>query len=88
MYFQVQTFATGRSLVQRGPTECAVSEGDHLECTMKRPRAIGLSSHELQHFRYLLHIYENKHLYFAISARKLFQKTSMSIFFAVVFVKS
>jgi hypothetical protein len=37
---QVETAASGRSLVQRRPTESTVSECDHEEWTMRRPRPI------------------------------------------------
>jgi hypothetical protein len=37
---QVEVSATGRSLVQRSPTECVVSERDLETSTMKRPRPI------------------------------------------------
>ena len=34
---QVEVSATGRSLVQRSPTECGVSEYDHEVSIMRRP---------------------------------------------------
>jgi len=36
--FKVEVSATGRSLVQRSPTECDVSEYDIETSTMRRPR--------------------------------------------------
>jgi len=38
VYFQVEVSATGRSLVQRSPTECGVSERDIETSTRRRPR--------------------------------------------------
>ena len=38
MYCQVEVSATGRSLVQRGPTECGVPECDLETLTRRRPR--------------------------------------------------
>ena len=35
---QVEVSATGRSLVQRSPIECGVSECDLETCTSRRPR--------------------------------------------------
>jgi hypothetical protein len=35
---QVEVSATGRSLVQRSPTECGVSQFDLKTSTMRRPR--------------------------------------------------
>jgi hypothetical protein len=35
---QVEVFAAGRSVVQRSPTECGVSECDLGTSTMRRPR--------------------------------------------------
>ena len=43
---QVVDPATRRSLVQWSPTECDESECDSEVSTMRRPRPIGLSSHE------------------------------------------
>jgi hypothetical protein len=46
---QVEVSASGRSLVQRSPTECGVSECDLETSTMRRrrpTRAVELSSHE------------------------------------------
>jgi hypothetical protein len=40
---QVEVSASGRSLVQRSPTECGVSECDHISSTVRRP--LGLSRH-------------------------------------------
>ena len=37
---QVEVSATGRSLVQRSPTECGVFECDHESSIMRRPWAI------------------------------------------------
>jgi len=37
MCCQVEFFATGRSFVQRSPTECGVSERDLETSTMRRP---------------------------------------------------
>ena len=34
---QVEVSASGWSLVQRSPTECGVSECDHLSSIMRRP---------------------------------------------------
>jgi hypothetical protein len=36
MYFQVEVFATGRSLVQRSPTDCGVSL-----CVIQEPENLG-----------------------------------------------
>ena len=36
--FQVEASESGRSLVQRDPTECCVSECDRKTSTMRRPR--------------------------------------------------
>ena len=38
---QVEVSATGRSLVQRSPTECGVSECDVETLTMRKPRPTG-----------------------------------------------
>jgi len=38
VFCQVEVIATGRSLVQRSPTECGVSECDLETSRMKRPR--------------------------------------------------
>jgi hypothetical protein len=38
MFCQVQVSATGRSLIQRSPTDCDVSEYDLETSTMRRPR--------------------------------------------------
>ena len=46
VFCRVEATATGRSLVRRSPTECAVSERDFETSTMRRPRLLGLSSHE------------------------------------------
>ena len=40
---QVEVSASGRSLVQRSPTECGVSECDHESSTVRRP--LGLLRH-------------------------------------------
>jgi hypothetical protein len=42
---QVQVSATGRSLVQRSPTECGVSECDRESSIMSRPWPNGLLGH-------------------------------------------
>ena len=41
MCYQVDVSAPGRSLVQRIPTECGVSEGDHEASIMRRSRPTG-----------------------------------------------
>jgi hypothetical protein len=38
LFCQVEVSATGRSLVQRSPIECGVSECDREGSTMRRPR--------------------------------------------------
>jgi hypothetical protein len=43
---QVQVAATARSLVQRSPTECGVSEWDREASTMRKPGALGGVGHE------------------------------------------
>jgi len=43
---QVEIAATHPSLVQRSPTECGAPECDGKTSIMKKPRFIGLSSHE------------------------------------------
>ena len=43
---QVEVSATGRSLVQRSPTECGVSECDLETSTMRSLGPLGLSSHK------------------------------------------
>jgi len=45
---QVEVSATGRSLLQRSPTECGVSECDR-GTSQKMPRPTGLSSHKKKH---------------------------------------
>jgi len=47
VFGQVEVSVTGRSLVQRSPTECGVSEYDRESCIMRRPCPTGgLLSHE------------------------------------------
>jgi len=43
---QLEDSATGRSLVQRSPTECGVSECDLKTSAVRRLRPLGTSSHE------------------------------------------
>ena len=43
---QVEDSATGRSLVQRSPADCGVSECDPETSAMRRPRPLGTSSYE------------------------------------------
>jgi hypothetical protein len=52
VFSQVEVFATGKSLVLRSPTECAVSECDREASTMRRgsPGHQGLSNYEEKNY--------------------------------------
>jgi len=49
VYCQVEVSATSRSLVQRSPTECYVSECDREAWTMRRPWTTGEGGGLLRH---------------------------------------
>ena len=56
MCCQVKVSATGRSLVQRGPTECGVTECDHEASTIRRPRPTRAVETRKKRLYYIIHV--------------------------------